>query len=521
MPARRSTLRRSSLAIALLAATALGSYGLGHGAFAEDVSKPPVGAGQVLPDFTELASRVKPAVVTVLSDLAPGAATDDSDSSGGDQGAGPDQGGGGPQASPFPFPLPFPFNMMPQGPGGGGMQGQRPQMVEAAGSGFIIDEDGTVVTNNHVVQGAKTVTVTLADGTKLPAAVIGRDPSTDVAVLRIKADHKLPFIELGDSSKVKTGQWVVAMGNPFGLGGTVTAGIVSAEGRDIGDGPYDSFLQVDAPINKGNSGGPLFDQSGQVVGMNTAILSPSGGSVGIGFSIPSNTVKSVVAQIEKVGHVTRGFLGVSAQSVDASMSQALRLPGDGKGPLNGALVAAVEPNSPAQKAGLQPGDVIESVNGTVIHNPRDLAVEIAGIVPGDKAALDIIRNGKAEDISAQVAELKTRVANNAQNQQPNAHRGGVGLALAPLTPSLRDQLSVPDGTDGAVVAQVVPNSPADQAGLQQGDVVLGVNSSNVGSPDQAAQAIRQAIKTNGNALALRILRNGQPIFVAVTPKTAG
>src|ERR1700709_1739951 len=198
MPARRSTLRRSSLAIALLAATALGSYGLGHGAFAEDVSKPPVGAGQVLPDFTELASRVKPAVVTVLSDLAPGAATDDSDSSGGDQGAGPDQGGGGPQASPFPFPLPFPFNMMPQGPGGGGMQGQRPQMVEAAGSGFIIDEDGTAVTNNHVVQGAKTVTVTLADGTKLPATVIGRDPSTDVAVLRIKADHKLPFIDLGD-----------------------------------------------------------------------------------------------------------------------------------------------------------------------------------------------------------------------------------------------------------------------------------------------------------------------------------
>jgi serine protease Do len=518
MPARRSTLRRSSLAIALLAATALGGYGLGHGAFAEDVSKPPVGAGQVLPDFTELASRVKPAVVTVLSDLAPGAATDDSDN-GGDQGGGPDQGGGGPQASPFPFPLPFPFNMMPQGPGG--MQGQRPQMVEAAGSGFIIDENGTVVTNNHVVQGAKTVTVTLADGTKLPATVIGRDPSTDVAVLRIKADHKLPFIELGDSSRVKTGQWVVAMGNPFGLGGTVTAGIVSAEGRDIGDGPYDSFLQVDAPINKGNSGGPLFDQSGQVIGMNTAILSPSGGSVGIGFSIPSNTVKSVVAQIEKVGHVTRGFLGVSAQSVDASMSEALRLPGDGKGPLNGALVAAVEPNSPAAKAGLQPGDVIESVNGTVIHNPRDLAVEIAGIVPGDKAALDVIRNGKAEDISAQVAELKSRVASNTENQQPNAHRGGVGLALAPLTPNLRDQLSVPDGTDGAVVAQVVPNSPADQAGLQQGDVVLGVNSSNVGSPDQAAQAIRQAIKSNGNALALRILRNGQPIFVAVTPKTSG
>ena len=518
MPAR-SHLRRTSLAVALLAATALGGYGVGHGAFAEDVSKPPANVtGPALPDFTELAARVKPAVVTVLSDLSPGAA--DADSDGGDQGNGSGQGGNGPQASPFPFPLPFPFNMMPQGPGGGGMS-QKPQMVEAAGSGFIIDENGTVVTNNHVVQGAKTVTVTLADGTKLPAKVIGRDPSTDVAVLRIKADHKLPFIELGDSSQVKTGQWVVAMGNPFGLGGTVTAGIVSAEGRDIGDGPYDSFLQVDAPINKGNSGGPLFDTRGEVVGMNTAILSPSGGSVGIGFSIPSNTVKSVVAQIEKVGHVTRGYLGVSAQAVDASMSQALRLPGNGTGALNGALVAAVEPNSPAAKAGLQPGDVIESVNGTTIHNPRDLAVQIAGIVPGDKAALSIYRNGQGKDISAQVAELKSKVASNGQAQQPSEHHGGVGLALAPLTPNLRDQLSVPDGTDGAVVAQVMPNSPADQAGLQQGDVVLGVNSSTVGSPDQAAQAIREAIKSNGNALALRILRNGQPLFVAVTPKTAG
>jgi len=341
-------------------------------------------------------------------------------------------------------------------------------------------------------------------------------------VLRIHSDHKLPFLDLGDSSQVKTGQWVVAMGNPFGLGGTVTAGIVSAEGRDIGDGPYDSFLQIDAPINKGNSGGPLFDQAGNVIGMNTAILSPSGGSIGIGFAIPANTIKSVVAQIMKNGHVTRGFLGVEAQSVDASMSQALRLPGAGNGPLNGALIAAIEPNSPAAKAGLQPGDVIETVNKATIHNPRDLAVDIAGITPGDTADLNIIRNGKAQDVSLQVAELKTKVASNDQQNQPSAHQGGVGLALAPLTPDLRNQLGVPDGTDGAVVAEVVPNSAADQAGIQQGDVVLGVNSSAVGSPDQAARAIRTAVHANNGALALRILRQGQPIFVAVTPaKTAG
>ncbi|WP_284945326.1 Do family serine endopeptidase [Acidisoma cladoniae] len=514
---RRRFNLRSTLAVALLAGTSLGGYAVAHASFAADVSQPPAGVStQILPDFTELAARVKPAVVTIISDLAPGAASDD-DSDGGDQQQGNNDPGQGPQGMP---PLPFPFNMMPGAPGQGAPA--HPQMMEAAGSGFIVNEDGTVVTNNHVVQGAKTVTVTLSDGTKLPATVIGRDPSTDVAVLRIHSDHKLPFLDLGDSSRVKTGQWVVAMGNPFGLGGTVTAGIVSAEGRDIGDGPYDSFLQIDAPINKGNSGGPLFDQGGNVIGMNTAILSPTGGSIGIGFAIPSDTIKSVVAQIMKNGHVTRGFLGVQAQSVDASMSQALRLPGNGNGPLNGALIAAIEPNSPAAKAGLQPGDVIETVNKATIHNPRDLAVDIAGIAPGDTADLTIIRNGKSQDVSLQVAELKTKVAANDQQNQPGSHQGGVGLALAPLTPDLRNQLGVPDGTDGAVVAQVVPNSAADQAGIQQGDVVLGVNSSTVGSPDQAARAIRAAIHANSGALALRILRQGQPIFVAVTPaKTAG
>jgi serine protease Do len=421
----------------------------------------------------------------------------------------------------MPFPLPFPFNMMPGAPG---MQAapQRPEMVEAAGSGFIVNGNGTIVTNNHVVQGAKTITVTLSDGTRLPATLIGRDPSTDIAVLRVHADHPLPYLDLGNSSKVETGQWVVAMGNPFGLGGTVTAGIVSAEGRDIGDGPYDSFLQIDAPINKGNSGGPLFDQAGEVIGMNTAILSPSGGSIGIGFAIPSDTIKAITAQILKTGHVTRGFLGVEAQTIDAPMAQALHLPGDGQGALNGALIAQVEPNSPAEKAGLKPGDVIEKVNTTTIHTPRDLAVTIASISPGDDATLDIVRDGKAQDIPVQIAQLKTKVASNNQQNPQSTNQGGVGLALAPLTPDLRNQLGVPDGTDGAVVAQVRPNSPADQAGIEQGDVVLGVNSTSVGSPNQAASAIHNALRQDSGAVALRILRQGQPIFVAITPdKTSG
>jgi serine protease Do len=256
--------------------------------------------------------------------------------------------------------------------------------------------------------------------------------------------------------------------------------------------------------------------------MNTAILSPSGGSIGIGFAIPANTIKSIVAQILQSGHVTRGFLGVEAQSVDAPMAQALHLPGNGEGALNGALIAQVEPNSPAERAGLKAGDVIERVNSSVIHTPRDLAVTIAGITPGTAATLDIVRNGQVQDIPVQIAQLKPQVASAGQQGQPNLNQGGVGLALAPLTPDLRSQLGVPDGTDGAVVADVTPNSPADQAGIEQGDVVLGVNSTSIGTPNQAASAIHRALQGNGGAVALRILRQGQPIFVAITPsKTSG
>lgn len=527
MMTRRFRLR-SALAVTLLAGSALGGYALSSPSFADSTATAPAAAAasigdvshlppgvtaQVLPDFTELAARVKPAVVTILADLNAAQAAPESP----DQ----NQGGQGNQSqNGMPFPLPFPFNMMPGAPGMQ-MAPMHPQMIEAAGSGFIINANGTIVTNNHVVQGAKTITVTLSDGTRLPAKLIGRDPSTDIAVLKVDAKHPLPYLDLGNSSKVQTGQWVVAMGNPFGLGGTVTAGIVSAEGRDIGDGPYDSFLQIDAPINKGNSGGPLFDQAGEVIGMNTAILSPSGGSIGIGFAIPADTIKPVVAQILKDGHVTRGFLGVEAQSIDQGMAQALHLPGNGQGALNGALIAQVEPKSPAERAGLKPGDVITKVNGAVIHTPRDLAVSIAAITPGDKAQLEIVRDGKTQTVDAQIAQMKSKIASKSGGSQSTS-QGGVGLALAPLTPNLRGQLGVPDGTDGAVVAQVRPNSPADQAGIQQGDVVIGVNSASVGSPNQVATAIHKALDNNHGAVALRILRQGQPIFVAITPdKTTG
>jgi serine protease Do len=300
------------------------------------------------------------------------------------------------------------------------------------------------------------------------------------------------------------------MGNPIGVGGTVTAGIVSAVSRDIGAGPYDQFIQVDAPINQGNSGGPLFTQDGKVIGMNTAIYSPSGGSVGIGFAIPSDMIRTISADIEKTGHVTRGFVGVEAQSITTATAKALHLPDN-----SGALLAGVQPDGPAAKAGLQPGDVIQSVNGTKVTTPRDLAVDVASIKPGDDAHMSVLRDGKTQDMSVKVGQMPNDQV--ASNQQGNTgHHGQIGLALAPLSPDLRNQLDVPDGTQGAVVQGVQPGSPAELAGLQAGDVIVGVGNHPVANPSEAARAMRTALQGKDHALALRVIRNGQPVFVGVT-----
>jgi serine protease Do len=485
---------RARLAALALAATAL----VGVAALADPLPPQPgaiqpVMPNATLPDFAHLVHQVKPAVVSITSKIR------------GDDAEGPQMGGGNGQM-PFPFPFPFGF----QAP-------QQRRSMEARGSGFIIDPDGVIVTNNHVVKGATSVSVTLDDGTVLPARIVGRDPRTDVAVLRVKSNKRLPFINLGDSSKVEPGQWVIAVGNPFGLGGSVTAGIVSARGRDIGEGPYDSFIQVDAPINQGNSGGPLFAQDGTVVGVNTAIISPSGGSVGIGFAIPSNTVKSVVAQLQKSGHVTRGYIGVSAQAVSASMAQALKLKGT-NAEENGALVASVEPDSPAASAGLQPGDVIQAVNSETVTNARDLARDIAEVPPGGHAKLAIVRDGKPQTVDVTVGTLSADVAANGRNGGFSGN-AGVGLTLSPLTPQLRNQLDLPDRARGAVITEVRPGSPAEAAGLQPGDVITGVGDRLVTSPSDASRAIRSSIGS-GDAVALRILRNGQSSFVAVTPDKA-
>jgi serine protease Do len=403
--------------------------------------------------------------------------------------------------------LPMPFRQFPfGGMGPFGHSGPQARAVEARGSGFIVNETGTIVTNNHVVKNAKSVSVTLDDGTTLPAKVIGTDARTDIAVLRVDAHKSLPYIQLGNSENVKPGEWVIAMGNPFGLGGSVTAGIVSAQGRDIGEGPYDHFIQIDAPINQGNSGGPLFTQNGKVIGMNTAILSPSGGSIGIGFAIPSDTIKTVVAQLEKTGKVTRGYIGVEAQQVTQTMAKAMNLGQD-----SGALIAGVQDDTPASKAGIQPGDVITSVNGKAVKNPRDLAVDIAGVQPGDDAKLQVLRDGQNKTVSVKVGQLPGEQM--AKNESPQQSREKLGVALAPLSPDMRNRLDVPDGTNGVVIREVQPGSPAEQAGLQSGDVIVGVGGKSVDSPSAAASALRTAAKDR--AVALRIIRNGTPVFVGV------
>jgi serine protease Do len=502
-PTQRHPLRRAALAVTLLTGTALGGYALGHTALADDAApvNPPGTQLQAhtLPDFTNLVTQVKPAVVSITNKLKPTAAAMEDDQQGGGQQGGGQQGGGQmPQ-------LPFPFNqMIPNGPQ------QQEHAVEARGSGFIISADGIIVTNNHVVKGERTLSVTLDDGTVLPAKVIGSDPRTDIAVLKVDAGHPLPFIQLGNSRDVKPGEWVVAMGNPFGLSSTVTAGIVSAVSRDIGAGPYDQFIQVDAPINQGNSGGPLFTQDGKVIGMNTAILSPTGGSVGIGFAIPSDMIRTVSAQLQKSGKVVRGYVGVEAQEITPTTAQAMHLKVNG-----GALLAGIQSDSPAAEAGLEPGDVIQSVNGTKIATPKELALNVANIMPGDEAHLGVLHDGQIKDVSVKVGTLPND--QTASNDNPNNdHHAQIGLALAPLSPDMRSQLDVPDGTKGVVVQGVQPGSPAETAGLQAGDVIVGVGTHAVTSPAEAARAMRTALNGSDHALALRVIRNGQAVFVGVT-----
>ncbi|MBP0443819.1 Do family serine endopeptidase [Roseomonas sp. SSH11] len=491
----------AALGALLLAGTALsGAAGwLAVPAFAEgqaaaNAGVPAVAAPQVsLPGFGDLVARVRPAVVTIT-------ATERQQAE---------------QAS-SPFPQGSEQDQMFRryfGQRGG--RGEARQ-AQALGSGFIVDAQGHVVTNNHVIDGASQVKVTLDDGRELSARIVGRDPRTDLALLKVDAPSPLPFLNLGNSDAARPGDWVVAVGNPFGLGGTVTAGIVSARGRDIHSGPYDDFLQIDAPINRGNSGGPLFSLDGSVIGVNTAIFSPSGGSVGIGFAIPSNLVSSVVSQLKENGRVDRGFIGASTQPVDATMARALRLPKP-----EGALVAQVEPNSPAARAGLQPGDVVTALGETTVRNPRDLARAVGGLRSGAETTLTARRDGRETQLTVKLAALPDQGATGKEQPAEAAPRGQLGIALTTTEEAAKGGLELPRGTRGAVIAEVRPDSPAAEAGLRQADVITSVGGKAVDGPEQAISAIREAVRANDGAVALQVIREGRRAFVAVQAAAPG
>lgn len=442
-----------------------------------------------LPDFTQLVKQVRPAVVSVrVKEEAPAEAMSE-------------------QMPENPFKgTPFEKFFRDFGPHG---QPQAPMPMEAQGSGFFISPDGYIVTNNHVVDDASKVQVIAGDGQTYTAKVVGTDEKTDLALLKVDADKKFPFVTLS-KEKPEIGQWVVAMGNPFGLGGTVTAGIVSAEGRNIGEGPYDNFLQIDAPINRGNSGGPTFNLKGEVVGVNTAIFSPSGGSVGIAFDIPASTVESVIPQLEKQGHVTRGWLGVQIQPVTKDIAESLGLKSD-----EGALITEPQPDSPAAGAGLRSGDVITAVNNEPVKDARSLAQTIAAVPPDTEITLAVNRDGKTENVTVKIARMKEKNAHRA-SLEPKEHTRDekLGLDLEPAW-----QIGG-EGEKGLAIVGVEPGGQGANLGISAGDVILKAGGKNISTAPEFRQALNAA-KSAGKKYALVLLKHGGNELYLAVPVSAG
>ena len=384
--------------------------------------------------------------------------------------------------------------------------------AQSMGSGFIVDEDGLVVTNNHVIDGATEITVTLNDGTRYPAELVGRDPKTDLALLKIEVDDPLPYASFGESESMRAGDWVIAIGNPFGLGGTATTGIVSARGRDIQAGPFDDFIQIDAPINRGNSGGPLFDTAGRVIGVNTAIFSPNGGNVGIGFAIPASLVAPIVEQLRNDGYVERGWLGVQIQQIDEDIAAGLGLE-----EAKGALVASVVPESPAESAGLRAGDVIVAFEDAEIEDIKDLTRSVAAIRPDSKIELEIWRDGDTDTVEVDLGENPDDLA--MKTTSPGAMQGdsaaNLGLSLMPLTPENRQRFGIDEGIEGALVGNVTPGSPAARRGLRPGDVILGVGQEAVSAPSEVVEEVARLQENERPSVVFQIARGGDSRFVAV------
>ncbi|KFC67042.1 Peptidase Do [Bosea sp. LC85] len=475
------------------------------------VAQPPIAAsplvqGQI--SLADLAERVMPAVVNI-------SAVTTSDTRGRNLPQLPQLG----PDTPFGDLFEEFFNRRGQGQQGQG-QGQPPQQrrSQSAGSGFVIDSSGIVITNNHVIGDANEITVIFNSGLRLKAEIIGKDTKVDLAVLRVKHDKPLDAVKFGDSDKMRIGDPVMAIGNPFGLGSSVSSGIVSARNRDIQQGPYDTYIQTDAAINKGNSGGPLFNMAGEVIGINTAILSPTGGSVGIGFAVPSSLAVNVVDQLREFGETRRGWLGVRIQSVDDATAEAL-----GLGTARGALVAGIDDKGPAKPAGLEVGDVIVKFDGKEVKDSRDLPRIVAGTPVGKDAPITVVRKGKEVVKTVKLGRLEDGEKVQQAAAKPNAEPAkpavttALGLELSQQTDELRKRYSIKDGTKGVVITKVDPNSNAADKRISIGELIVEVGQEAVNSPEDVTKRL-DTLKKEGKKSALLLVANGQGEvrFVAVT-----
>ena len=488
----RLSARRLALLVTTIAGFGAAAFFAPHAAPNADFFSVPAHAqnltheAQQLPQkhvgFADIVEKVKPAVIAVRVKMEGMAEA-------------------GPSDDELPLPPGSPFERFFKrfgAPKNG--EGGRHEFVTGQGSGFFITANGYAVTNNHVVQNAETVQVTADDGKTYSAKVIGTDQRTDLALIKVDGSD-FPYVKLADHTP-RIGDWVLAVGNPFGLGGTVTAGIVSARGRDIGAGPYDDFIQIDAPVNKGNSGGPTFDVDGNVIGVNTAIFSPSGGSVGIAFDIPAETVKSVVAQLREKGTVTRGWIGVQIQPVTPDIADSLGLKGAA-----GALVSEPQANSPAAKAGIASGDVITTLDGASVRDARELSRKVSTMAPGTSVKLGLIRDGQEKTVTLTLGTLPNeKQAANQQKQQevPDSAVPKLGLTLAPGK-----------AEGGVVVTAVDPNGVAAEHGFQVGDVILDISGKSVASPADVRTQIADARKQGKRTLLFRVKSNAGTRFVAL------
>ena len=444
--------------------------------------------------FADIVTKVKPAVISVRVKVdEPAKMTGMNESEEGN--ASPLKPGAPMEKFFKQFGFPGMPNEMPQGK----------QTVTGEGSGFFISADGYAVTNNHVVDHAKTVQVTTDDGAVYKAKVVGTDPKTDLALIKVDADKSFPFVKFAENDP-RVGDWVVAVGNPFGLGGTVTAGIVSARGRDIGSGPYDDYIQIDAPMNKGNSGGPAFNMDGNVIGVNTAIFSPSGGSVGIGFDIPADTAKMVVAQLKEHGYVDRAWMGVQIQPVTADIADSLGLK-----TAEGAIVNEPQPGSPAAKAGIATGDVITAINGTPVKDSRDLARKIGMMAPGTSVKVTLMHKGDLKTMDLTLGKMPNEQQAKADTES-NASANGLprlGLTLAPANDVAGS------GGQGVAVVGVDPNGPAAERGVKTGDVILDVGGKAVTNAADVRKALTDARTAGKHSVLMRVKTAEATRFIAV------